>query len=173
MVANKSFKYPDRQLYDWVVAELKKRKITPLAIGEIAYGMQHSYLPELSVEDFGRELGEVLKKREVLNILATGLALDDLANNSLLPSPLQEIVANDAGIYGVDESLALSIAQLYGSIAVTNYGYEDKDKPGIAKTLDNNHGQVNTFADDLALALASAVIGRCGHGAKLDLRKEQ
>lgn len=40
---------------------------------------------------------------------------------------------------------------------------------GVAKELDNNHGYVNTFADDLALALASAVIGRCGHGSKLEL----
>lgn len=28
------------------------------------------------------------------------------------------------------------------------------------------------FADDLALALASAVIGRCGHGSKLNLEDE-
>lgn len=44
----------------------------------------------------------------------------------------------DAGIYGLDESIALSLSQLYGSIAVTNYGYADKDKPGIAKKLDND-----------------------------------
>lgn len=172
MVATKGFKYPDRELYDWVLNELHKRNINNETIGEIAYNMQHQYLPHLTVEDFGAQLDEVLKKREVLNILATGFALDNLANEGLLPEPLQTIIANDAGVYGGDESWALNISQLYGSIAVTNYGFTDKDKPGIAAQLDNSNGQVNTFADDLALALASAVIGRCGHGSKLNLEED-
>ncbi len=169
MVATKGFKYPDRELYDWVLNELHKRHINNETIGEIAYNMQHQYLPHLTVEDFGTQLDEVLKKREVLNILATGFALDNLANEGLLPEPLQTIVKEDAGVYGVDETISLALSQLYGSIAVTNYGYEDKKKLGIAAQLDNSNGQVNTFADDLALALASAVIGRCGHGSKLEL----
>lgn len=169
MVATKGFKYPDRELYDWVLNELHKRSINNETIGEIAYNMQHQYLPHLTVEDFGTQLDEVLKKREVLNILATGFALDNLANEGLLPEPLQTIVKEDAGVYGVDETISLALSQLYGSIAVTNYGYEDKKKLGVAAQLDNSNGQVNTFADDLALALASAVIGRCGHGSKLEL----
>ena len=173
MIATKGFKYPDRELYNWVLNELEKRNINRRTIGEIAYKMQHQYMPDLTVDDFGKELDEVLKKREVLNILATGFALDNLADEGLLPSPLQEIIENDLGVYGVDESLSLCLSQLYGSIAVTNYGFTDKDKPGIAKDLDNSHGHVNTFADDLALALASAVIGRCGHGSKLDLDEDE
>ncbi len=169
MVATKGLKYPDRELYDWVINELNRRNINRKTVGEIAYKMQHQYFPKLTVDDFGKELDEVLKKREVLNILATGFALDNLTREGLLPEPLQTIVANDLGVYGVDESLSLNLSQLFGSIAVTNYGYVDKDKPGIARELDNSKGQVNTFADDLALALASAVIGRCGHGSKLDL----
>lgn len=172
MVATKGLKYPDRELYDWVINELNRRNINRKTIGEIAYKMQHQYFPKLTVDDFGKELDEVLKKREVLNILATGFALDNLTREGLLPEPLQTIVANDLGVYGVDESLSLSLSQLFGSIAVTNYGYVDKDKPGIARELDNSKGQVNTFADDLALALASAVIGRCGHGSKLNLDDE-
>lgn len=172
MVATKGFKYPDRELYDWVLNELHKRNINNETIGEIAYNMQHQYLPHLTVEDFGAQLDEVLKKREVLNILATGFALDNLANEGLLPEPLQTIVKEDAGVYGVDETISLALSQLYGSIAVTNYGYEDKKKLGIAAQLDNSNGQVNTFADDLALALASAVIGRCGHGSKLNLEED-
>lgn len=171
MVATKGFKYPDQELYDWVLNELHKRNINNHTVGEIAYEMQHQYLPHLTVEDFGAQLDEVLKKREVLNILATGFALDNLANEGLLPEPLQTIVKEDAGVYGVDETISLALSQLYGSIAVTNYGYEDKKKLGIAAKLDNSNGQVNTFADDLALALASAVIGRCGHGSKLELEK--
>lgn len=172
MVATKGFKYPDRELYDWVLNELHKRNINNETIGEIAYNMQHQYLPHLTVEDFGAQLDEVLKKREVLNILATGFALDNLANEGLLPEPLQTIVKEDAGVYGVDETISLALSQLYGSIAVTNYGYADRLKIGVAADLDNSQGKVNTFADDLALALASAVIGRCGHGSKLELDEQ-
>lgn len=61
MVATKGFKYPDRELYDWVLNELEKRNITRRTIGEIAYKMQHQYLSDLTVDDFGKELDEVLK----------------------------------------------------------------------------------------------------------------
>lgn len=172
MVATKGVKYPDRKLYDWVLNELNKRNINNKTIGEIAYQLQHQFLPHLTVEDFGSQLDEILKKREVLNIIATGLTLDNLANEGLLPEPLQTIVQDDLGVYGVDESMALSLSQMYGSIAVTNYGYADRLKIGVAADLDNSQGKVNTFADDLALALASAVIGRCGHGSKLELDEE-
>lgn len=123
MVATKGMKYPDRELYDYVLNELDKRNINEQTIGEIAYKMQHQYLPELTIEDFGRELKEVLKKREVLNILATGFTLDNLAYAELLPEPLQTIISNDEGVYGVDETIALAclnyMAQLLQLIMVT------------------------------------------------------
>lgn len=172
MVAKKGFVYPDQDLYDWVVKQLQERNINDHTVGEIAYQMQHQYLPGLTVDDFGKELKQVLRKREVLNILATGFALDNLATEHQLPEPLQSIVEADAGHFGMDETISLSLAQLYGSLAMTNYGYADKAKFGIAKQLDNAHGRINTFADDLVLALASAVIGRKGHGSKLKLKGE-
>ena len=36
-------------------------------------------------------------------------------------------------VYGIDEILALSIVNIHGSIALTNFGYADKLKPGIIK----------------------------------------
>lgn len=173
MVATKGFKYPDQELYDWVKQELEKRSINEQTVGEVAWELQHQYFPTMTVEDFGRELPNVLKKCEVLNVLATGFALDNLANDDLLPEPLQTIVANDLGPFGVDETLALAISQLYGSIATTNYGHIDKEKLGLAKKLDNSHGKFNTFADDLFLALVSGVVGRCGHGSALAIKEKE
>lgn len=172
MVATKGFQYPDQELYEWVLKELDKRGINEVEIGKVAYELQHEYYPDVTVEQFGSELKNVLKKREVLNILAVGLELDNLAGRGMLSEPLQSIIANDAGVFGVDENLALNISQLYGSIAVTNYGLGDKKKFGLAKELDNDteEGRVNTFADDLFLALCSAVVGRFGHGAPLKLK---
>lgn len=169
MVANKNVPYPDQELFDYVVKELDKRGIDEWTVGNAAYAMQHQYYPDVTVEQFGSELTNVLKKREVLNNLAVGFALDNFANRSLLPEPLQTIVANDLGNFTVDESLALNITQLYGTISSTNYGHADKEKIGFAKELDNSNGIINTFADDLFSALASAVCARFAHGSALQL----
>lgn len=169
MVANKNVPYPDQELFDYVVKELDKRGIDEWTVGNAAYAMQHQYYPDVTVEQFGSELTNVLKKREVLNNLAVGFALDNFANRSLLPEPLQTIVANDLGAFGVDEALALSITQLYGTVSSTNYGHADKEKIGFAKELDNSKGEINTFSDDLFSALASAVCARFAHGSALQL----
>lgn len=169
MVANKSMKYPDKQLYDFVVNELNKRNINSETIGIAAYQMQHEYYPDITPAQFGHELINVLQKREVLNNLAVGFTLDNLANDGQLPEPLQTIVANDLGNFTVDEALALSITQLYGTVSSTNYGHADKEKIGFAKELDNSNGIINTFADDLFSALASAVCARFAHGSALQL----
>ena len=70
----------------------------------------------------------VLTKREVHNAIITGVQLDILAEENKLLSPLQEILTEDEGLYGIDEIMALSIVNVYGSIGFTNYGYIDKVK---------------------------------------------
>ena len=127
------------------------------------------YALHLTVSDFGNELNNILAKREVLNILAMGFTIDNFAQKKQLPSPLQDIMENDAGVWQLDEMFAVSIAQLYGMLSVTNFGYADKAKVGWASSLDNSPDHITVFADDLFLALVSAVIGRCGHGSKLNL----
>ncbi len=64
----------------------------------------------------------------------------------------------------IDEILAFSIVNLYGSIGFTNYGYLDKVKPGIIKKLDSEEGgRCNTFLDDLVGAVAAAAAGKLAH----------
>ena len=170
-MVSKNIKYPDQELFDFVMDELKKRNINSHTVGEAAYQLQHQYLPDLTVADFGYQLNEILKKREVLNTLALGFEIDNLATEKKLSEPLQTIIENDLGIFGLDELLAMNISQLYGSLSVSNFGFADKIKVGIAKDLDTDESHVRTFSDDLFSALVSAVIGRCGNGAKLELKK--
>ncbi|EGD50017.1 phosphatidylglycerophosphatase A, partial [Thermoanaerobacter ethanolicus JW 200] len=61
----------------------------------------------------------------------TGIALDKLAEKDMLEEPLLSILKKDEPLYGIDEILALSITNVYGSIGLTNFGYLDKVKPGI------------------------------------------
>lgn len=171
MSTNKSFNYPDNELYQFVQEELYKRGITAYSIGEIAYEMQHDYLPDYEISDFTEQFSEVLKKREVLNLLAFAFELDNLANKRMFSEPIQNIIENDAGFWQIDEILASSLAQLFGMLAITNYGYLDKNKVGIARQLDEEDS-ITVFSDDIVSALASAVIGRCGHGSKLELDEQ-
>lgn len=168
MATNKQFNYPDKEIYEFVQKELRKRGITAYSIGEIAYEMQHEYLPDYEISDFSEQFNEVLKKREVLNLLAFAFELDNLANKRMFSEPIQNIIENDAGFWQIDEILASSLAQLFGMLAITNYGYLDKNKVGIARRLDEEDS-ITVFSDDIVSALASAVIGRCGHGSKLEL----
>lgn len=163
MAMNKDYKYPDTKAYNYVIKELESKGVTTRKIAEIAYDLEHKFLPEYTMEDYEREVVSVLHKREVLNNAMVALNLDNLANQKLLSQPLQEIVEQDSGVFGVDETLATQIANIFGSIGVTNYGFVDRTKPRIIGKLDNKDGVVNTFIDDIVGGVASAVAGKLAH----------
>ncbi len=144
---------------------LEQRGVRPKDIGKLVLYLQQPYQPELTMEQCLESVEAVLWKREVAHAVLTGVALDQLAEKNLLPEPLQSIVASDAGLYGIDEILPLSIVNLYGTIGLTSYGYLDKAKVGIIKELDNKKaGTVNTFMDDIVAAIAAAAASRIAHG---------
>lgn len=163
MAMNKDFKYPDTAAYTYVIAELNAKGVHLSDIAQITFDLQHKFLPEATIADYEAEVVNVMHKRELLNNAMVGLQLDKLATDGKLDEPLQSIVANDAGVFGVDETLASGIATLWGSIGITNYGYVDRTKPGIVGRLDNNGNSVNTFIDDIVGAIAAAVAGKMAH----------
>jgi len=74
------------------------------------------------------------------------------------------ILKNDDALYGIDEILALSITNIYGTIGLTNFGYLDKAKPGILAELNSKtSGKVNTFLDDIVAAIIAAACSRIAH----------
>ncbi|HZG72511.1 MAG TPA: phosphatidylglycerophosphatase A [Chondromyces sp.] len=145
---------------------LGERGVTVNDIAELVMFLQKKYHPDLKIEDCAKNVESVLKKREVQNAILTGIQLDMLAEKGLLEEPLLSIVKTDEGLYGVDEILALSIVNVYGSIGFTNYGYIDKEKPGILLQLnDKSSGKVHTFLDDIVGAIAAAASSRLAHSA--------
>ena len=61
--------------------------------------------------------------------------------------------------------LAYGICNLYGSIALTNFGHIDRVKPGIIARLNSHEGgQCNTFLDDIVGAIAAASASKLAHG---------
>ena len=93
-----------------------------------------------------------------------GLELDRLATEGKIKEPLESIIMNDSGVFGVDEGIALNIANIYGTIGITNYGFVDREKTGVTKKLDEaKDGTSNTFIDDIVGAIASAVSAKIAH----------
>lgn len=148
-------------------AWLERRGVSLAAIAELVYELQKPYLPHLTLAACRESVARVLEKREVQNAIFTGLSLDELAEAGLLGEPLASMLREDDGLYGIDEVLALSIVNIYGSIGLTNFGYLDKVKSGIIGTINSSKGpQVNTFLDDLVAAIAAAAAARLAHQSR-------
>ncbi|MSS42618.1 phosphatidylglycerophosphatase A [Anaerosalibacter bizertensis] len=160
-------RYNMEELNKMTIEMLEKRGVKLEDIGEIVLHLQEDYYPDLTLEICLESVEAVLKKREIIHAILTGIALDELAEKKLLPEPLQSIVESDEGLYGIDEIIPLSIVNVYGTIGLTNYGYLDKKKIGIIKELDEAKGEeVNTFLDDLVAAIAAAAASRIAHSVR-------
>lgn len=148
---------------------LKERGVTLHDIAELVYYLQSKYHDDLSMDDCLHNVDRVLTKREVQNAILTGIQLDKLAEQNMLDQPLQKTIEADESLYGIDEIVAFSIVNVYGSIGFTNYGYIDKQKPGILERLnDKSTGECHTFLDDLVGAIAAAASSRLAHATADD-----
>lgn len=143
---------------------LELRGVTMDDLADLVYFLQKDYFEGLTKEICIENIEKVLSKREVQNAIITGIQLDMLAEQKQLMEPLQTIIFNDEGLYGIDEIVALSIVNVYGSIGLTNYGYIDKIKPGILESLNSKtDGKNHTFLDDIVGAIAAAASSRLAH----------
>jgi len=152
---------------------LLERGVTIQDIAELVYYLQAKYYDGLTMDMCTHNVHRVLTKREVQHAVLTGIELDILAEKNQLSEPLLNIIKRDEGLYGIDEVIAYSIVNVYGSIGITSYGYIDKQKPGILKELnDLSTGKVNTFIDDIVGAIAAAAASRLAHSYAGDINEQ-
>lgn len=157
-------KYTMKEMNKIAIEMIERRGVELEDIADLVWNLQIKYYPDLTREICLENIHAVLKKRETVHAVLTGIALDEIAEKKGLPEPLQSIVESDAGLFGIDEIIPLSIVNVYGSIGLTNYGYLDKEKVGILKELDEmKGGKVHTFLDDLIAAIAAAAASRIAH----------
>lgn len=170
------YKYKMQELYHHTLEELEKIGVKVEDIAKVVMELQKPYIDGLTLEECVENIHKILQKREVVHAVLTGLAIDEMANKKLLPEPIQSIISNDEGLYGIDEILPLGIINLYGSIGLTNFGYLDKQKEGIIKELDERKRSANptvtTFADDIVAAIAAAAASRIAHSNRLSAEQD-
>ncbi|WP_054957047.1 phosphatidylglycerophosphatase A family protein [Paenibacillus dakarensis] len=144
-------------------AMLNKRGVSVASIAEIVYQLQIKYHPDLTMGQCEESVRSVLGKREVQYTLFTGIAIDELAEQKLLPEPLQSIIEQDEPLYGVDETMALGVTSIYGMIGLTSFGYLDKEKIGVIEKLNEDKKGIHVFLDDLVAGIAAAASSRIAH----------
>lgn len=144
---------------------LQERGVTLDDIVECVIYLQTGYNEFINPEEIMEDVLSILSKREVQHTVMTGIAIDmAVEQNNFGDSLIHDIIIKDAGLYGLDEVLAYSICNLYGSIALTNFGYIDRVKPGIIGRLnEHTEGRCNTFLDDIVGAIAAAAASKSAH----------
>ncbi|MBU8906883.1 phosphatidylglycerophosphatase A family protein [Desertibacillus haloalkaliphilus] len=142
---------------------LKERGVDVEDIAKVVYQMQIKYNPGLDMSDCFESADAVLCKREIQHAILVGVELDKLAEQKKLSEPLQSLIESDEGLFGVDETVALGSVFGFGSIAVTTFGYLDKEKIGIIKELDTKGEKIHTFLDDLVASIAASAAARLAH----------
>jgi len=153
-----------REVEKTVYRKLAERGVELEDIADIVLEMQLPYHPHLEFDTCMESVKAVLSKRELQHAILVGIELDVLAEQNALSEPLLSILREDEGLFGCDETLAIGSVYGYGSIALTTFGFLDKQKIGIIRKLDNkSYGKVNTFLDDLVAAIASSASSRIAH----------
>ena len=148
------------------LSKLEKKGITVKNIAKITFDLQKEYNTTITIKSAEEEVLNVIKKRESINAILTALLIDEVVEKKLIDKNICKIIDDDDSLYGVDEILALSIVNIHGSIALTNFGYLDKEKPGIIKKLDilgKEKKQCTTFLDDIVCAIAASAASRIAH----------
>ncbi|MHB9145648.1 MAG: phosphatidylglycerophosphatase A family protein [Symbiobacteriia bacterium] len=155
---------PTREL---VIEMLHQRGVALSEMAGLVQELQKPYIPDLTHDACANSVERVLDKREVQNAIITGIALDKAAEKGDLDEPLLSILRRDDGLYGIDEIMALSIVNIYGTIGLTNFGFLDKTKPGVIGRLnEEKRPHVNTYLDDLVAAVVAAACSRLAHQAR-------
>lgn len=145
-------------------ALLAMRGVDLEPIVRLVYRLQKPYVPDLTLEVCRESVDHVVEKREVQYAILTGVTLDVMAEEGRLDEPLGGVLRASPDLYGVDEVLALSIVNVYGSIGLSNFGYLDQERPPeLAQALPGEPGRVHTFLDDILAAIVAAACARIAH----------
>jgi phosphatidylglycerophosphatase A len=152
---SKSNVYTEDEMRTLNIAALNERGVTIQDIAFLSYNAQSKYLDDLTYKEMEDSVMEILGKRDQFHAIMLAVNIDFLAENNMLMEPLQSIIRDDLGLFGLDEAIAISIAGNYGTIGVTNFGALDVHKPGKISILQNKEDECHCFLDDVVGAIAA------------------
>ena len=154
-ICNKSNYYNKEQMQLICISMLKERGVSIDDLAFLTYTSQCKYLDNISIEECKDAVLHVLTKRETFHTLLLAINIDMCAEKHIFDEPLNSIILADVGLFGIDETLALSISSDYGSIGKTNFGHLDITKPGKLYQLQKNNEHCHCFLDDIVGAISA------------------
>lgn len=165
--STKPSKYQIINAYMKHLNSLTKSEVSFIEMARIVRQEQIKFRPKLTLKETAESINAVMRKRNVQFAFMMAIFNDLAAQNHTMFEPLQSIVFEDRGTFGGDEQIALEIANLYGTIGITNFGYLDREKQSFIKELDSigksNPNVTTTFIDDIFSAVISAAEARAAH----------
>ncbi len=159
----KKLVYTRQEMFELNKKILQKRGVSTDAIAEICYQQQSKYTEGVSREICLESVEKILSLRDVFHHVQLACEIDRLAEEKKFEGPIQDIIYEDLGMFGIDETLGLDVSGLYGTIGQTNFGDIDVNKHGIVKRLNDagkEDGICHTFLDDIVGAIAAAASTR-------------
>lgn len=156
--------YSRQEMLDMNVQTLKERTVTIEEIAEIAFRQQSKWTDNISMADCIDSVEKILSIRDVFHIVQLGAEIDRLTDEKIFKGPIQDVLSQDLGMFGIDELFGLELAGMYGTIGKTNFGDIDVNKPGVVDRLNGEGkeagGMCHTFLDDIVGAIAAAASTR-------------
>ena len=153
---NSKYTPVEEKFYDLTVKRLRQRGVKLSDIKDLVWLLQKDYIAGLTSAMVDDAVDSVLHKTEVQNIVLFAINCDQLAEKGMFDEPLEEILKRDEGLFQADEDLAFGVNFTAGTIAMTNFAYLDRTKPGIVGWLnDKKTGRINVFLDDVVSAIAA------------------
>jgi len=159
----KKLVYTRDEMYELNVRALKSRGVDLQSMADITYTQQSKYTANISMEECLDSIKKVLSYRDVFHFIQFASEVDRLVEEKAFKGPIQDILMEDLGLFGIDETLGLDLAGFYGTIGQTNFGDIDVNKPGIVHRLNDagkEAGVCHTFLDDIVGAIVAAASTR-------------
>jgi phosphatidylglycerophosphatase A len=172
----KKLLYTRQEMFELNKKLLLKRGVTLESIAEISFKQQAKYTENITRELCLESVEKILSLRDVFHHVQLACEIDRLAEEGLFQGPIQDIIYEDLGLFGIDETMGLAVAGLYGTIGQTNFGDIDVNKHGIVKRLNDagkEDGICHTFLDDIVGAIAAAASTRVAQVTNEELAHEE
>lgn len=172
---SKKLVYSREEMTQLCIEALESRGVTVDDIAEIAYLQQSRYTPDISMDLCRESVLKVISLRDIFHHVLLAVELDKIAEKKLFEGPIQDIIEQDLGVFGVDEVLGLDVAGIYGVIGMTNFGDIDVNKHGVVNKLNQEgkkDGVCHTFLDDIVGAIAAAASTRVAQIKNEDMARQ-
>jgi len=167
--------YTRSEMFELNRETLQKRGVTIEEIADITFLQQSRYTDGVTRSVCVESVEKILSLRDVFHHVQLAAEIDRLAEEGLLSGPIQDIIAEDLGLFGIDEVMGLDVSGLYGIIGQTNFGDIDVNKHGVVKRLNDagkTKGVCHTFLDDIVGGIAAAASTRVAQVMSEELAHE-